>query len=247
MNAMLHLAESRRDWAPLAEPRLAVVMPARDEAAVVGRVIVSVKEKFPRALVVVIDDASVDATSEMAERAGARVLRLPVPLGAWGAIQAGMRYALRQGCDTVVTMDADGQHLAEEIVKLLETRRREAADVVIGAYPRRGSLARRLAWEVFRWLSGFSHVDLTSGFRVYGYRALCLLASPRATLLEYQDLGVLMLLRRAGLETAEVAVSMGPRVEGKSRIFSNWWKVAVYLFQTVLLCLAGLHFLRRGK
>ncbi|WP_022947216.1 glycosyltransferase family protein [Methylohalobius crimeensis] len=65
--------------------------------------------------------------------------------------------------------------------------------MVIGAYPQRGSRARRLAWRFFRALSGFEFADLTSGFRVYRRPALWLLASPRASLLEYQDMGVFAL------------------------------------------------------
>ena len=241
MNAVIQITEPAPDSRTLAAPRLAVVMPARDEAAVIGRVIASVRRCLPGIPVIVIDDASRDDTAAMAEAAGATVLRLPVSLGAWGAIQTGMRYALKRGLDTVVTMDADGQHLAEEIPRLLESLQQSGADVVIGAYPERGSRARRLAWWLFRQLSGFSFADLTSGFRIYNHRALWLLASPRATLLEYQDVGVLLLLRFADLKIIELPVKMHPRLMGKSRIFSSWWQVGVYLFQTVLLLLSCAH------
>ncbi|BCX80928.1 N-acetyl-alpha-D-glucosaminyl-diphospho-ditrans, octacis-undecaprenol 3-alpha-mannosyltransferase/rhamnosyltransferase [Methylomarinovum caldicuralii] len=230
-----------------ANRHLAVVMPARDEAAVIAGVIASVSRHLPGSPVIVVDDASADGTAAVAEQAGAVVLRLPVPLGAWGAIQTGMRYALKQGFDAVVTMDADGQHLAEEIPKLLKIRDQDGADVVIGAYPERGSRARRLAWSLFRRLSGFSLADLTSGFRIYSRRALWLLASPRATLLEYQDLGVLILMRSSGLKIVETAVIMRPRLAGKSRVFSSWWRVALYMAQTVLLLLACAHHRRRFK
>ncbi len=225
-------------------PKLAILMPAREEAAVIGEVIASVRRYFPQALVVVIDDGSCDGTAQTAAKAGAVVLRLPVPLGAWGAIQTGMRYALKQGYETCVTMDADGQHLAGEIPKLLEALERERAEVVIGAYPERGSRARRIAWRFFRALTGFELADLTSGFRAYRRRALALLASPRASLLEYQDIGVLLLLRAQGLKIAETTVAMRPRLVGKSRVFSSWWRVGVYLFQTAVLCLASLRFKR---
>lgn len=220
--------------------KLAILIPARDEAAMIGEVIASVQRHFPQALVVVIDDGSGDGTAAVATKAGATVLRLPVPLGAWGAIQTGMRYALKQGYETVVTMDGDGQHLAGEIPKLLEALERERAEVVIGAYPERGSRARRIAWRFFRALTGFELADLTSGFRAYRCRALALLASPRASLLEYQDIGVLLLLRAQGLKIAETTVAMRPRLAGKSRVFCSWWQVGVYLFQTLVLCLANL-------
>jgi len=247
MNAVIQITEPEPTSRTVATPRLAVVMPARDEAAVIGRVIASVRRCLPGIPVIVIDDASADDTAAMAEAAGATVLRLPVSLGAWGAIQTGMRYALKQGLDTVVTMDADGQHLAEEIPRLLESRQQSGADVVIGAYPERGSRARRLAWWLFRRLSGFSFADLTSGFRIYDRSAIWLLAAPRATLLEYQDIGVLLLLRFAGLKIVEVPVTMRPRLMGKSRVFNSWWRVGLYMVQTILLLLSSTHHRRRFK
>lgn len=238
MNAVLQMPAAPPLRQPAARPGLAVVMPARDEAAVIAGVVASVKAQLPGSPVIVVDDASTDGTATVAEQAGAVVLRLPVPLGAWGAIQTGMRYALRQGFDTVVTMDADGQHLAEEIPRLLGALDKQQADVVIGAYPERGSRMRRLAWSLFRRLSGFSFADLTSGFRIYSRRALRLLASPRATLLEYQDLGVLLLLRAWGFAIVEVPVRMKPRLAGRSRVFGSWWRICSYLTQTLVLCLA---------
>lgn len=221
------------------QDKLAILMPARDEAAVIGQVITAVRCLFPEAHLIVIDDASQDQTAAVAEKADVTVLRLPSPLGAWGALQTGMRCALRLGCETVVTMDADGQHLAGEIPKLLQALDRSWGDVVIGAFPERGSRARQIAWRMFRILSGFSFADLTSGFRAYKRRALWLLSSPRATLLEYQDVGVLLLLRSHGFKIVETPVVMQPRLTGKSRVFSSWWKVAVYMFQTLMLCAAN--------
>ena len=85
---------------------------------------------------------------------------------------------------------------------------------------------------------GFSFDDLTSGFRFYNARACRLLAKEEATLLDYQDIGVLLLLRRANLRIAEVAVAMNPRKSGASRVFSSWWTVFRYMAETSLLCLA---------
>ena len=59
-----------------------------------------------------------------------------------------------------------------------------------------------------------------------------------ATLLDYQDVGVLLLLRHAHLRIAEIRVAMNPRKHGASRVFSSWWTVAVYMAETSLLCLA---------
>jgi hypothetical protein len=65
-----------------------------------------------------------------------------------------------------------------------------------------------------------------------------LLAGEEATLLDYQDVGVLLLLRRANLKIAEIPVAMNPRRSGSSRVFSSWWTVGRYMAETSLLCLA---------
>ena len=73
---------------------------------------------------------------------------------------------------------------------------------------------------------------------MYGPRALRVLASAEATLLDYQDVGVLLLLRKYGLTVHEVPVTMHPRHAGQSRVFSSWWTVARYMAETSILCLA---------
>ena len=77
--------------------------------------------------------------------------------------------------------------------------------------------------------------DLTSGFRVYDRRAIRRLAAWQATLLEYQDVGVLAMLQASGLIIKDVEVKMKPRRHGKSRIFYSWRTVMYYLAYTFLL------------
>ena len=214
---------------------LLIVIPARDEAQTIGIVIASLRAAgFDQ--VVVIDDHSRDGTGDIARAEGAMVISPVLPLGAWGGMQAGIRFGLRHGFEAVITMDADGQHEVAEIPALLAGAGR--ADVVIGAHPQRGSAARKLAWGWFRRLSGFGLEDLTSGFRYYNRDAMKVAASSEATLLDYQDIGVLLLLRKAGLHIVEVPVSMNLRLAGRSRIFNSWWTVARYMAATTLLCLS---------
>lgn len=189
---------------------------------------------------VVIDDQSTDTSAALAAAAGATVLRLPLQLGAWGATQTGPRSAHAQGCERVITMDADGQHEPRGISAVIAPLIDGEADVCIGACPQRVSRARRVAWGYFRRLSGLVHEDITSGFRAYNRAAIETLTSPAATLLDYQDIGVLLILRRHGLRVREVAVTMQPRASGKSHVFASWWKVAQYMVVTSLLSLAGI-------
>ncbi|MGK7297303.1 MAG: glycosyltransferase family 2 protein [Candidatus Wenzhouxiangella sp. M2_3B_020] len=211
-----------------------MVIPARDEAADVAGVVRKIRGLgFP---VVVVDDYSSDRTAEIAAAAGAVALRLPFHAGSWAAIQTGMRYASSLGCDYVITVDADGQHEPEEIGTLFDAlHEAPASNVVIGACVDRANRRRRVAWRFLRWLSGLDVQDLTSGFRIYDRRAIGLLSREDQTLLEYQDVGVLLCLRTEGLAIRETQVEMLPRRHGISRIFRSWPLVAYYLIYSTLI------------
>jgi hypothetical protein len=215
--------------------RLLVVIPALNEGDCIGEVIAQARAHAD-VDVLVVDDGSADDTAAISILNGASVIRAPLWQGAWGAIQTGIRYAVRHGYAGVVTMDADGQHEPIYLPKLLEAAK--GADVVIAACSSRGSRLRHVAWSYFRFLTGLSFDDLTSGFRYYNAEACRLLAREEATLLDYQDIGVLLLLRRANLRIAEISVAMNPRKSGASRVFSSWWTVGRYMAETTLLCLA---------
>lgn len=219
--------------------RVMVVIPALNEAAAIATVIDDIRAHLV-ADIVVVDDGSTDDTAAIARERGVYVLSLPLRLGAWGAMQAGIRYALRKRYTAVVTMDADGQHLGIELPGLVG-HLTAGAHVVIGAYPERGSPARRFAWQFFRRLTGLSFEDLTSGFRAYDRQAMIVLAGREASLIDYQDVGILLLLRKAGLDIVEHPVRMRPRLAGSSHIFSSWRVVATYMIETTLLCLARWH------
>ncbi len=216
------------------DPGCLVVIPAHNEAHDIARVVTEVRE-IHGLDVAVVDDASQDNTVKRARAAGAQVLPLSVQLGAWGATQAGMRYALRHGYERVLTMDADGQHEAVWIPNLLSPVIKGDADVTIGCCVRRGSRMRKIAWRILKAVSGLTREDITSGFRAYNRTAFRLLASREATLLEYQDVGVLVLLRNAGLDTHDVEVTMLPRRSGTSRVYHSWFAVMYYMCHTILL------------
>jgi glycosyltransferase involved in cell wall biosynthesis len=230
----IHLSTSPAD--PVATQTLAV-LPAFNEGASIQGVIVAVQQQGIRD-VLVVSDSSTDDTVARARAAGAEVMELPLRCGAWLATQAGLRWAQRKGYRYVCTLDADGQHQPEHLPAMLTAARQDGVDMVIGVYPERLSWARRGATRWFRVLTGLKLEDVTSGMRIYGQRAIEQAASAQASLLDYQDLGVLLLLRRAGLGIAEVPAPMHPRGVGKSHVFSSWWKVGGYLLQTTVLCLA---------
>ncbi|MDG1387982.1 MAG: glycosyltransferase family 2 protein [Halioglobus sp.] len=218
-------------------PPTAILIPAFNEGEVIASVIADIRDAvdFP---IFVIDDASTDDTIFEAEQAGAEIIPLPAQLGAWGAMQTGLRYALRHGYEIVITMDADGQHEASALKDLLRPVSQGIADVSIGACTERGSLMRKFAWILMKNFSGLTLEDITSGLRVYNRKAIRELAGWRATLLDYQDIGVLLLLQSKGVRIADVKVPMQPRLNGKSRVFNSWVMVIYYMCQTLILGLS---------
>lgn len=211
------------------------VIPARDEAADIGAVVRRVREIG--LAVIVVDDFSSDETRAEARAAGARVLRLPFHAGSWTAMQTGLRAAVAAGFDWAVTLDGDGQHDPRDIPRLFDHLEcsEPVPSVLVASCTKRGNRRRKLAWSVLRLLSGLSVADLTSGFRVYDRSAMEYLADSECTLLEYQDIGVLLHLHRRGMRLEEIPVEMRPRCHGQSRIFSSWRVVGHYLIYSTLL------------
>jgi glycosyltransferase involved in cell wall biosynthesis len=150
------------------QPRLTIVIPAKDEAASLPGVLKDLKQRHPDAEIVVVDDGSSDATGEVARQAGAVVVRNPYSLGNGAAVKAGVRAA--QG-RVVVCMDADGQHAPADVARLLELQA-QGYDMVVGA--RTGSRSQASPWRhlantfynaLASWMTGHRILDLTSGFR----------------------------------------------------------------------------------
>ena len=211
-----------------------IVMPAHNEEANIASVIADIHSHYNYEIVVV-DDKSTDQTIARAKSAGATVIPLREQLGAWGATQTGLRYALIKGYNHAISMDADGQHRADSISQLMQPIIGGEADMVLGSCTQRGSKLRHIAWFLLKRVSALSYEDITSGLRIYNRPALELLAQPRATMIEYQDVGVLLLLQSLGLRIAEVRVTMRSRKNGKSRVFNSWSDVAYYMAYTLLL------------
>jgi glycosyltransferase involved in cell wall biosynthesis len=109
-----------------------VVIPAYNEATVIGSLLTNVLETFQN--VVVVDDCSTDATDLIAWDAGASVIRHPVNLGQGAALQTGIQYCVgEQDAEVIVTFDADGQHRVEDALAMVEMIRRNEADIVCGS------------------------------------------------------------------------------------------------------------------
>lgn len=108
-----------------------IVIPAFNEASVIGEVVADVRSIFDN--VVCVDDGSTDDTGEIARRAGAHLVRHPINLGQGAAIQTGVEYARKQpGAQVFATFDGDGQHRVKDLAAMVDRLCAEDVDVVIG-------------------------------------------------------------------------------------------------------------------
>ncbi len=189
---------------------LLVVMPARNEAANLPAVVGELRSVWPEAEIVVVDDASDDGTADVARRLGCRALVLPFHLGYGGALQAGVKFALRRRAGVVVTFDADGQHDPQDIAVLVAAVD-AGADLALGSRflvegSYRGGILRQLGRRLFaalaRSLTGFGLTDPTSGLKALGPRAQRLFALARFPD-RFPDADALVLARRARLNVTE--------------------------------------------
>lgn len=206
--------------------RILVVMPAWNEAASVASVVADVRRHgFD---VLVVDDGSTDATSELAAGAGAATLRLPVNLGVGAALRCGFRYAVAHGYDGVVQVDADGQHPAGSIVRLIEEARATGAHLLVGsrfAAEEAGMRVSRLRRVVMGILArsasraaGTRITDASSGFRLIREPLLSQFARTFPAHYLGDTYEAVVTAGRAGYMVREVAVTMTDRAHGTSSV-----------------------------
>ena len=156
-------------------PDVWIVVPAFNEAAVIGEVIGDLRSVFDH--VVCVDDGSADGTGEIALRTGAHLLRHPINLGQGAAIQTGIEYARKQpGAKVFATFDADGQHRVKDLAAMVDRLGAGDVDVVIGTrFARReGSrppFLKRIVLRTATWLSRRGRqlglTDTNNGLRVF--------------------------------------------------------------------------------
>ncbi len=230
-----------------------VVVPGYNEEGRIGQVIRGIKEHFPSAEVLVVDDGSKDQTRSQAVEAGARVISHPFNLGYGTALQTGYRYALARGYDRLIQMDGDGQHDPVCIVDLMDPIGKGEADIVIGSRflqnpqvgfdspPFRVPLIRRLGMGFFRTITsviiGQKITDSTSGYQAMNRRALEWVSSEKFPF-DYPDADVIIMLHRAGFRIMEVPVRMFECQNKKS--MHSGWKPLYYVFKMLLSILVTL-------
>lgn len=156
-----------------------VVVAAYNEAGVIEKVLRQLIQYPYR--VVVVDDGSSDNTARVALGLPVTVLQHGVNLGQGAALQTGITYALKAGARYIVTFDADGQHRAEDISKMIEQCQGGGYDVALGTRFGAGGLAVNITWRknivlriaivLTRWMTGLKVTDTHNGLRVFSRRA----------------------------------------------------------------------------
>jgi glycosyltransferase involved in cell wall biosynthesis len=229
--------------AELASPKLCIVIPAFNEADNIAAVISDIRSHVRHTTIVVVDDGSPDDTFTIATSLGVVALRLPVNLGIGGAVQTGLKYAVKNGFDIAVQFDGDGQHLASELPTILAPVIDGVADVAIGSRFKHGhsayraGAARTIGIRVISWVNSLlirqRITDPTSGFRAYNRRALVFLEDDYPQ--DYPEPEAIIALSRNRYRILEIAVEMKPRAKGKSSISA--WSACFYMIKVLLAIL----------
>lgn len=227
--------------------RKLAIVPAFNEAGMVGRVIRDIRRHAPDFDIVVVDDGSTDTTAAHAEAQGATVIRHPFNLGIGGAMQSGYKYALREGYDVAVQVDGDGQHKAAHIHDLLAKLETEGdkADMVTGSRflgepGYKVPLGRRIGNLIFALvmtaITRQRITDPTSGFRMANRRGIELFARDYPH--DYPEVEAILMLHAHKLRLHEVHVSMNKRDFGQSSI--DYPRSAYYMVKVLLAIFIGL-------
>lgn len=158
--------------------KIAVIIPAYNEATKIGEVVSQVRKISPH--VFVIDDGSADATASEAAASGAIVLRHVINRGQGAALQTGLEASVRFGAEVVVTFDADGQMSAEQILAVAAPVMNGSADVALGSrflgvsavgIPFSRRLVLKAGMFFTRLTTGLRLTDTHNGFRAFSREA----------------------------------------------------------------------------
>ena len=202
----------------MSSPEVSILIPAYNEAQIIGDVVTKIKTPYPDFEIIVINDGSTDNTAAVAKAAGALVYSHPHNIGNGAAVKSGIRFASGK---ILVFMDGDGQHDPEDIEKMLHYF--PDYEMVVGARAKgnQASWGRALANKIYNWLASyvakFPIQDLTSGFRAVrseiAHHFLYLLPNTYSYPTTI-TLGVL----RSGRSVKYVPINTRSREKGKSKI-----------------------------
>lgn len=197
---------------------LSIVMPARNEAINLQKLLPTLQAAMPAAEIIVVNDGSTDNTVALCAQLGVKVVTHPYSKGNGASIKTGARTASRE---TIVFMDGDGQHKPADIQRLIDAYNL-GHDMVVGA---RSSATQasvgRLAANTFyntlsSWVAEQNIRDLTSGFRIVNRQKFLKFLYLLPNGFSYPTT-ITMAFFRAGYSVAYIDIEAGKR-EGKSHI-----------------------------
>lgn len=238
-----------------------VVIPVFNNGNTIGRVIADVKRYADT--IWVINDGSTDSTAEeLARTDGIRVITMPVNRGKGNALKTAFRLAAEEGYSYILTMDADGQHYADDIPVFLDKAASftespagqaclliGARDLVSENMPPRNTFANRFSNFWFRVETGHRLSDTQSGFRLYPVKALQGLRM-RTSRYEFEvEIIVRAAWRGIRVENVPIKVYYAPEGERIShfRPFRDFFRISVlntFLVAEALLWYYPWRFLR---
>ncbi|MEM4251554.1 MAG: glycosyltransferase family 2 protein [Candidatus Bathyarchaeia archaeon] len=211
------------------------IVPAYNEETTIGTVVKRARDHAN--LVLVVDDGSTDMTSKAAREAGGKVVAHITRLGVGAALSTGLKLALRDGAEIIVTLDADGQHDPGEIPNVISPLLERKADLVIGSrlhaensqMPHYKKLGNKILSKLTSLACGTTVTDSQSGFRAFT-REVAEIISYSST-----DYGwaseMLILLSRRGVRMAHVPVKA---LYFKKRVRGAGIKDAVKILYNIL-------------
>lgn len=154
--------------------RATALVPAYGAERSIGDVVRALLDRWPeRGAVIVIDDGSLDRTAEVARRAGAEVVTVPENRGKGAALRRGLAIARARGFDVAVSVDADGQHPADEALRLLDAEPDPDAlvlgvrDLFRDGAPRASQISNRISNFFLSAFSRRALADTQCGLRRY--------------------------------------------------------------------------------
>lgn len=219
--------------------KILVVIPAYNEASNISNVVLELKEKYPQADYLIINDCSTDNTQEICKKNHFTYISLPTNLGIGGAVQTGYKYAADLEYDIVVQHDGDGQHDPGYLADAVSAVIKGDADMVIGSRfinneGFQSSGLRRVGIKfishVVKMCSGARVLDVTSGFRVVNKKYTKLFAQDYPQ--DYPEPEAIVMAKLNGATIKEVPVVMRERESGKSSI--NAVKSIYYMIKVTL-------------
>lgn len=205
-----------------------IIVPAYNEANTIGNLLKQIDNKYD---VLVVDDGSIDLTSDLSEKLGAKVIKSEKNNGVDYSINIGFEYAVKNDYKYVVTIDADGQHSVSDLEKIIDILKNEDCDLVISQRDNLPRISEKI-FSLYTYLR-FGIKDLLSGLKGYNIEVFKQYGTYRSFNSIGTELSVFTL--KKGYRIKKIAISVNdrkdePRLGG---IFLGNFRIIVALIRLI--------------